>query len=50
MLTDAQYWAREEGDFDEQTSDDWDLDMSEYYGEPGDKDAKDFIRISKEKR
>ncbi|KAG7242221.1 hypothetical protein INR49_024267 [Caranx melampygus] len=28
FYTDAQYWQEEEGDFDEQTADDWDVDMS----------------------
>ena len=38
-------------DFDEQTTDDWDVDMSEYY-EPGtgDKDARDYIKMRKEQR
>lgn len=38
-------------DFDEQTADDWDVDMSEYY-EPGtgDKDAKDFLKMRLETR
>jgi len=49
-ITDAQYWAENEGDFDEQTADDWDVDMSEYYGEEGDKDARDFVQIQREKR
>ncbi|KAM7382675.1 hypothetical protein PAMP_002395 [Pampus punctatissimus] len=31
FYTDAQYWQEEEGDFDEQTADDWDVDMSVYY-------------------
>jgi hypothetical protein len=31
-------------DFDEQTADDWDVDMAVYYDpEAGDKDARDFI-------
>lgn len=40
-----------DADFDEQTADDWDVDMSEYY-EPGtgDKDAKDYIRMRAEDR
>ncbi|CAK8690586.1 unnamed protein product [Clavelina lepadiformis] len=50
FYTDAQYWAEEEGDFDEETADDWDVDMSEYYGEEGDRDAKEFVQIMKEKR
>lgn len=38
-------------DFDEQTSDDWDVDMSVYY-EPngGDKDARDSVLMRREKR
>ncbi|XP_050788652.1 LOW QUALITY PROTEIN: G patch domain-containing protein 3 [Gopherus flavomarginatus] len=31
FYTDAQYWQEEQGDFDEQTADDWDVDMSIYY-------------------
>ncbi|XP_023329281.1 G patch domain-containing protein 3 isoform X3 [Eurytemora carolleeae] len=31
FYTDAQYWKAQEGDFDEQTTDDWDVDMSVYY-------------------
>lgn len=27
----SQYWKAQEGDFDEQTTDDWDVDMSVYY-------------------
>ncbi|KAM3936456.1 G patch domain-containing protein 3 [Leptodactylus fuscus] len=51
FYTDAQLWQEEEGDFDEQTADDWDVDMSEYY-EPGsgDKDAKDLLKIRLERR
>jgi len=26
-----QFWKAKEGDFDEQTTDDWDVDMSVYY-------------------
>ncbi|XP_071993127.1 G patch domain-containing protein 3 [Engystomops pustulosus] len=50
FYTDAQLWQEQEGDFDEQTADDWDVDMSEYY-EPGsgDKDAKDFLKMRQEK-
>ncbi|XP_068125337.1 G patch domain-containing protein 3 [Hyperolius riggenbachi] len=46
FYTDAQYWQEQEGDFDEETADDWDVDMSEYY-EPGsgDKDAKDYLKM-----
>nr|DBA33748.1 TPA: hypothetical protein GDO54_001387 [Pyxicephalus adspersus] len=51
FYTDAQFWHEEEGDFDEQTADDWDVDMSEYY-EPGsgDKDAKDYLKMRLESR
>lgn len=51
FYTDAQLWQEQEGDFDEQTADDWDVDMSEYY-EPGtgDKDAKDFLKMRLETR
>ena len=47
---DAQFWAEENGDFDEETTDDWDVDMSEYYGGHGDRDAKDAIIMAKERR
>lgn len=47
---DAQYWAEEDGDFDEQNTDQWDIDTSEFYGGVGDRDAKDFINICKEQR
>jgi hypothetical protein len=30
--TDAYYWSKQEGDFDEQTTDDWDVDYSEHFG------------------
>lgn len=43
FYTDAQVWKEKEGDFDEQTTDDWDVDMSIYYGAEGDKDAKDSL-------
>ena len=33
FYTDAQYWREQEGDFDEQTTDEWDVDMSVYYDE-----------------
>jgi len=41
--TDSQYWKAQEGDFDEQTTDDWDVDMSVYYEKDAghDKDAVD---------
>ncbi|ELT87104.1 hypothetical protein CAPTEDRAFT_150255 [Capitella teleta] len=49
--TDAQYWKEKEGDFDEQTTDDLDVDMSVYY-EPngGDKDARDSVMMLRDKR
>ncbi|XP_033837485.1 G patch domain-containing protein 3 [Periophthalmus magnuspinnatus] len=51
FYTDAQYWQEEEGDFDEQTADDWDVDMSVYYDKDGgDMDARDFIRMRYENR
>nr|XP_060640492.1 G patch domain-containing protein 3 [Anolis sagrei ordinatus] len=52
FYTDAQYWQQEEeGDFDEQTADDWDVDMSIYYDKDGgDKDARDFVRMRLEQR
>ena len=30
--TDAYYWSKKEGDFDEQTADDFDVDFSEQFG------------------
>uniref|UniRef100_A0A6J0UTK5 G patch domain-containing protein 3 isoform X1 n=1 Tax=Pogona vitticeps TaxID=103695 RepID=A0A6J0UTK5_9SAUR len=52
FYTDAQYWQQEEeGDFDEQTADDWDVDMSIYYDKDGgDKDARDLVKMRFEKR
>ncbi|XP_072317111.1 G patch domain-containing protein 3 [Eucyclogobius newberryi] len=51
FYTDAQYWQEEEGDFDEQTADDWDVDMSVYYDkDAGDMDARDFVRMRYENR
>ncbi|XP_036931829.1 G patch domain-containing protein 3 [Acanthopagrus latus] len=51
FYTDAQYWQEEEGDFDEQTADDWDVDMSVYYDKDGgDMDARDSVRMRYEKR
>ncbi|KAG9493090.1 G patch domain-containing protein 3 [Eleutherodactylus coqui] len=51
FYTDAQLWQEQEGDFDEQTADDWDVDMSEYYDPgTGDKDAKDFLKMRLETR
>ncbi|CAE1312660.1 G patch domain-containing protein 3 [Acanthosepion pharaonis] len=51
FYTDAQFWKQQEGDFDEQTADDWDVDMSGYY-EPGsgDMDGRDLIRIRRDQR
>ncbi|KAG7474322.1 G patch domain-containing protein 3 [Solea senegalensis] len=51
FYTDAQYWQEEEGDFDEQTADDWDVDMSVYYDKDGgDMDARDYVRMRYETR
>ncbi|KAK1153006.1 hypothetical protein AOXY_G30335 [Acipenser oxyrinchus oxyrinchus] len=51
FYTDAQYWKEEQGDFDEQTADDWDVDMSVYYDKDGgDKDARDYVRMRYEQR
>ncbi|XP_006975689.1 G patch domain-containing protein 3 [Peromyscus maniculatus bairdii] len=51
FYTDAQFWQEEEGDFDEQTADDWDVDMSVYYDKDGgDKDARDSIHMRLEQR
>ncbi|XP_074161793.1 G patch domain-containing protein 3 [Sminthopsis crassicaudata] len=51
FYTDAQYWQEEEGDFDEQTADDWDVDMSIYYDrDGGDKDARDSVQMRLEQR
>ncbi|KAJ8340804.1 hypothetical protein SKAU_G00330950 [Synaphobranchus kaupii] len=51
FYTDAQYWQEEEGDFDEQTADDWDVDMSAYYDKDGgDMDARDYVQMRREKR
>ncbi|XP_037532950.1 G patch domain-containing protein 3 [Nematolebias whitei] len=52
FYTDAQYWQEEEeGDFDEQTADDWDVDMSVYYDKDGgDMDARDYIKMRYERR
>lgn len=44
FYTDAQFWKAREGDFDEQTTDDWDVDMEVHYDpEGGDKDARDGL-------
>ncbi|KAG7164704.1 G patch domain-containing protein 3-like [Homarus americanus] len=46
FYTDAQYWREQEGDFDEQTADEWDVDMSVYYEEgAGDRDAQDSVAM-----
>ncbi|XP_056618611.1 G patch domain-containing protein 3 [Triplophysa dalaica] len=51
FYTDAQFWHEEEGDFDEQTADDWDVDMSVYYDQDGgDMDARDYVRMRSERR
>uniref|UniRef100_F6TDS7 Uncharacterized protein n=1 Tax=Ciona intestinalis TaxID=7719 RepID=F6TDS7_CIOIN len=50
FYTDAQYWKEDEGDFDEETADDWDVDVSEYYHGDGDRDAKQIQLMRKEKR
>ncbi|XP_036888586.1 G patch domain-containing protein 3 isoform X2 [Sturnira hondurensis] len=51
FYTDAQFWREEEGDFDEQTADDWDVDMSVYYDrDGGDKDARDSVQMRLERR
>ncbi|KAM9722974.1 G patch domain-containing protein 3 [Menidia menidia] len=51
FYTDAQLWQEEEGDFDEQTADDWDVDMSVYYDKDGgDMDARDYVRMRYETR
>ncbi|XP_069136117.1 G patch domain-containing protein 3-like [Argopecten irradians] len=51
FYTDAQYWKEQEGDFDEQTTDDLDVDMSIYYEEGvGDKDARDYVTMRQETR
>ncbi|XP_014666083.1 PREDICTED: G patch domain-containing protein 3-like isoform X2 [Priapulus caudatus] len=49
--TDAAYWDQLEGDFDERTADEWDVDMSVWY-EPlgGDKDSRDFVQMRREQR
>ena len=44
--TDASFWKEKEGDFDEQTSDDWDIDTSIYYDSlAGDKDSRDYVQM-----
>ncbi|NXK66511.1 GPTC3 protein, partial [Sylvietta virens] len=51
FYTDAQFWQEQDGDFDEQTADDWDVDMSVYYDKAGgDKDARDSVQMWLEQR
>ena len=50
FYTDAQYWKEQEGDFDERTTDDWDVDMAGYYGGRCDEDARDSIQMRKSDR
>ncbi|NXQ34887.1 GPTC3 protein, partial [Alaudala cheleensis] len=51
FYTDAQFWQEQDGDFDEQTADDWDVDMSIYYDRAaGDRDARDALRMRLEQR
>ncbi|NXT68044.1 GPTC3 protein, partial [Chaetops frenatus] len=51
FYTDAQFWHEQDGDFDEQTADDWDVDMSIYYDKDGgDKDARDSVQMWLEQR
>ncbi|XP_078094176.1 G patch domain-containing protein 3 [Mustelus asterias] len=51
FYTDAQYWQEEKGDFDEETADDWDVDMSVYYDQDGgDKDSRDYVQMRLEQR
>jgi len=47
FYTDAQFWKSLEGDFDERTTDDWDVDMSVYYEKDTthDKDAVDTLEM-----
>ncbi|XP_064095743.1 G patch domain-containing protein 3-like [Macrobrachium nipponense] len=46
FYTDAQYWREQDGDFDEQTTDEWDVDMSIYYDKgAGDFDAQNSVAM-----
>ena len=48
FYTDAQYWRREadNGDFDQLTADDWDVDVSCYRDKKsGDKDSQDLLQM-----
>ena len=49
FYTDAQFWKEREGDFDEKTSDDWDVDMNVYYEKntTHDRDAVDSLDMRK---
>jgi len=49
FYTDAQFWKEREGDFDEKTSDDWDVDMNVYYEKntTHDRDAVDSVEMRK---
>uniref|UniRef100_A0A4W5JC61 G patch domain containing 3 n=1 Tax=Hucho hucho TaxID=62062 RepID=A0A4W5JC61_9TELE len=51
FCTDAQYWQEEEGDFDEKTADDWDVDMSGHslHTDGGDMDSRDYVHMRYEK-
>lgn len=44
--TDAQLWREAEGDFDEQTTDDWDVDYSVYFEENGGDMVINYFRIN----
>ncbi|XP_038057948.1 G patch domain-containing protein 3-like [Patiria miniata] len=51
FYTDAAFWDKQDGDFDEKTADDWDVDMSGYNDpDGGDKDARDFIQMREQQR
>ncbi|XP_030847552.1 G patch domain-containing protein 3 [Strongylocentrotus purpuratus] len=51
FYTDAAFWDAQEGDFDEKTSDDWDVDMSIYYDKHGgDKDERDSLDMRRMER
>ncbi|XP_072033929.1 G patch domain-containing protein 3-like [Amphiura filiformis] len=51
FYTDAAYWRELEGDFDEQTSDNFNVDMSVYYDpDGGDKDARDMVQMRYDQR
>ncbi|GAB6030075.1 G patch domain containing 3 [Chamberlinius hualienensis] len=51
FYTDAQHWDSLKGDFDERTTDDWDVDTSVYYiKNGGDRDSKELAQMRLEKR